>query len=272
MSRTKEPDYDVKPDFGTLLEKHRLLPFKRFADIISSKLDDLNDLLLKPTPWDQGPGRIIPYSIPVLFGPLPLTSAGRGFGAFEDDATLANPAKFYLPRNGNILIDQSFSFRCKSMSAYGFVNWGYTVTPGFSVPSTVIVAGGVGDIFDSVLNENGGAMPLDYFGGTFSTLSTPYPDLPNISFEVELYDRIRGRRMHDKNLPAEMFQGGRFGHRKTASPLVFEKGSQIEPRLFVNEIRMGSILNTQTAYDAASVKAYVVLVFKGEQKIETPNL
>lgn len=278
---TPQKPYDVKPNFGTLVEKHRQLPFKRFMDLIGSKLDDLNDLLLKPTPYDQGPGRIIPYAIPVLFGPLPLTTPRRFSedqgslqDGFEAQAVLAKPNAFVVPRAGDILIDQEFSFHCKSLAAYGFVNWGYTANPGFSVPYTN--PNGVGDILDAVgpdpsVGPNGGAMPLDFFGSTFSTASIPQPNLPNISFEVELYDKLRGRRLHDGRLPCEMFQGGRIANRLTASPLVFEKGTKLEPRLFVTEVRMGSILDGATAYEAASVKAYVVLVFKGEQHVEIPN-
>lgn len=273
--KTPEKSYDVKPDFGTLLAKHRQLPFKRFMDLLGSKLDDLNEMLLKPTPYDQGPGRIIPYSIPVLYGPLPLTTARRagaaaGVAGFEALAPLANPGRFVVPRNGDILIDQEFSFRVNSMDAYGFVNWGYTANPGFTVP--IIDPQGVGDIFDDVINLNGGAMPLDYFGGTFSTLSAPQPNLPNIAFEIELYDKLRSRRMHENRLPVEMFQGGRIANRSTASVLMFEKGSKIEPRLFINEIRMGSILDTDQAFNAASVKVWVCIVFKGTQHIEIPNV
>ncbi len=279
---TPQKDYDVGNNFGTLVEKHRQLPLKRFMDLIGSKLDDLNDLLLKPTPYDQGPGRIVPYAIPVMYGPLPLTTSRRATLATDSSAaghellaTLATPNAFAIPRNGDVLIDREFSFHCHSLSAYGFVNWGYTTTPGFSVPYTN--AKGVGDILDAVgsdpsLGPNGGAMPLDYFGGTFSTLSTPQPNLPNISFEVVLYDKLRGRRLHDGKLPVEMFQGGRIAHRQTASVLKFEKGSKIEPRLYVNEIRMGSVLDTDAAFNAASVKAWVILVFKGTQHIEIPNL
>lgn len=276
MSRTKQPDYDVKPDFGTLLDKHRQLPFKRFMDIIAAKLDDLNSYLLRPAPVDQGPGRIIPYSIPVLFGPLPLTAAGRpgaitGQTGFETQAPLAKPSEYVVPRNGDILIDREFSFHCHSINAYGFVNWGYKADPGFPVP--LVNASGVGDIFDSVLNDNGGAMPLDFFGGTFSCLtdSGTNPNLPNISFEIELYDRLRGRRLHDARLPSEMLQGGRLAQALRSSPMVFEKGSKLEPRLFVTEIRMGSVLDQAEAFNAASVKAWVCLVFKGTQHVEIPN-
>ncbi len=281
---TREPNYDVKPDFGTLVEKHRQLPFKRFMDLIEAKLDDLNDLLLKPTPYDQGPGRQIPYCIPVWFGPLPLTTPRRTTLATNEDAegfellaTLANPAAFSVPRGGDILVDREMSVRVKSMNAYGFVNWGYIEQPDFAVPTSIVNTNGVGDIFDAVgpnpaVGPNGGAMPLDFFGGTFSTLSTLQPNLPNIAFEVELYDKQRGRRLHDARLPVEMFQGGRLAHRRTASDIVWPQGSRIEPRLYVTEIRMGSVLDTTAAFEAASVKAYVCLVFKGVQNVEIPNV
>jgi hypothetical protein len=78
--------------------------------------------------------------------------------------------------------------------------------------------------------------------------------------------------MHDMRFPVEMLQGGRIAHRKTSSPLYFERGTKWEPRLFVNEIRMGSVLDTDQAFNAASVKAYVVIVLKGVQQIEVPNV
>lgn len=281
---TNQPDYDVKPNFGTLFDKHRQLPFKRFMDVIGAKLDDLIELIDRPTPYDQGPGREIPYAVPVWYGPIPLTSSGVATNTvgsltdqlgFQQLATPANPSKFIVPRDGDILIDQEFSLHVKSLNVYGFVSWGYKSDPGFTVP--VINPNGLGDILDAVGTDptqgpNGGAMPLDFFGGTFSTLSGAQPNLPNISFDIELYDRQRGRRMHDNKLPSQMFAGGRYAHRKTASPLVFPKGAKIEPRLFVNEVRMGSVLDSVAIFNAAAVKAYVCIVFKGTQHIEIPNI
>lgn len=275
---TPQKPYDVKPDFGTLVEKHRQLPFKRFMDVIGAKVDDLIEMLDRPAPYDQGPGREVPYALSAWFGPLPLTTARRvvntaGVEGHELTAAVANPAAFVIPRNGDLLIGREMSVKINSISAYGFVNWGYKSNPGFNVPYTN--PNGVGDILDAVgpdpaIGPNGGAMPMDYFGGCFSTLSSTQPNLPNISFEVELYDKLRGRRMHDKRLPSEMFSGGRIAHPLRASPLLWEKGSKIEPRLFITEIRMGSVLDTDTAFNAASVKAWVCLVFKGVQRVEVP--
>lgn len=284
MPRTPEKDYDVKPDFANLLESHRKLPFSRFMDVIESKLDDLVDLLDRPTPYDQGPGRSVPACLTAWYGPLPLTTPVReGVGApnlagqdgFCTLAAIANPSKFSVPNGGDLNPGRDSRFIIKSLNAFGFVNWGYKSNPGFSVPYTN--PNGVGDILDEVGNNpaigpNGGAMPLDFFGGTFSTANTIQPNLPNISFEVELYDKLRGRRMHDQRLPSQLFCGGRFANRKTSSPLVWPVGSKIEPRLFVTEIRMGSILDEAVAYNAASVKAWVCLVFKGEKVLEVPNV
>lgn len=284
MPRTPEKPYDVKPDFGTVLAKHKQLPFSRFMDVIEAKIDDLVDLLNRPVPYDQGPGRVVPMSIAAWFGPLPLTTPVRetngapslaGQDGFCRLAALANPNRFSVPIDGDINVGRDSRFRVKSLNAFGFVNWGYKSNPGFNVPYTN--ANGVGDILDPVgpnpaIGPNGGAMPLDFFGGTFSTANITQPNLPNISFEVELYDKIRGRRMHDKRLPSQLFSGGRFANRKTAAPLVWPVGSKIEPRLFVTEIRMGSILDGATAFNAASVKAWVCLVFKGEKCLEVPNV
>lgn len=272
--RTRQPDYDVKPAFGTLLQKHRQLPFKRFMDTISAKLADINDILNTPAAYDQYPGKIVPYCFSAIYGPLPLTTARRmtaGFGGtgFELLATLANPAQPVLPRNGNILIGRELTAEVHSISAFGFVNFGYSGTPTFTVPRP---ATPVGDLFDGVAQGNGGAMPMDFFGGTFSTLCTDQPDLWNISFDVELYDRLRGRRLHEGRLPVELLSGGRYANRKTGSAFRFEQGSNIEPRIYINEIRMGSSLNATADFNAADVKAYVCLVFKGRQYVEVPGV
>jgi hypothetical protein len=253
MSRTKQPDYDVKPDFGTVLDKHRQLPFKRFMDAISAKLADINDMINEPAPADQYPGKIIPYALPLLYGPLPLVSA-------------TNPPKTpVLARNGNALIGRELTFEVQSLAAYGFINIGYGEDPGYPVQRI----GPLGDIFDSVTAQNGGAMPMDFFGGTFSTLSLDVPNQMNISFDVELYDRLRGRRLHEGRLPVEMFQSGRIAHRKIASPIQFEKGSNIEPRLWLNEIQPG--FDPATA-PGLEVKAYVCLILKGRQFVEVPGV
>jgi hypothetical protein len=253
MSRTKQPDYDVKPDFGTLLDKHRQLPFKRFMDTISAKFADINDILNEPAPADQYPGKIIPYALPLLYGPLPLVSATNP------------PVKPVIARNGNALIGRELTFEVQSLAAYGFINIGYTSDPGYDVPRIEPV----GDIFDSVATQNGGAMPLDFFGGTFGALSSVIKNEMNISFDVELYDRLRGRRLHEGRLPVELFQSGRIAHRKIASPIRFDKGSNIEPRLFINEIQPGFDIAEAPGLE---VKAYVCLVLKGRQYVEVPGV
>jgi hypothetical protein len=276
---TDQKDYFQKPDFGTLLQKHQQLPLKRFLDLVEAKVDDLLEMLRDhPVPYDQGPGKEDPYSIPIWFGPLPIVSARRNAAGtgHEALAQLANPADFFTPddsRHPPIRIGREFKFLCNSMSAYGFLNWGYAAEPGFVVPYTA--PNGVGDIMDAVgdnpaLGPNGGAMPMDFFGGTFSTLSTPQPDLPNISFELELYDRSRSRRLHEGRIPSEMMSGGRFAHRAMPFSIPFPPGTHLEPRLYVNEIRMGSILSTDAAFNAARVSAWVCIVMKGVQQWEVP--
>lgn len=256
MSRTKQPDYDVKPDFGTLLDKHRQLPFKRFMDTISAKFADINDMLNEPAPADQYPGKIIPYAVPLLYGPLPLVSATNP------------PTTPITARNGNALIGRELTFEVQSLAAYGFINIGYSGQPEIDVPRPNTP---VGDIFDNVVDQNGGAMPMDFFGGTFGTLAFAQADQMNISFDVELYDRLRGRRLHEGRLPVELFQSGRIAHRKIASPIRFEKGSNIEPRLYLNEIQPG--FSTEMAdVQGVQVKAYVCLVLKGRQYVEVPGV
>ena len=276
MSRTKQPDYDVKPDFGNLLTKHRQLPFKRFIDAISAKFADINDILNEPAPADQYPGKIIPYALPLLYGPLPRVLA------------TAPPPEPVIARNGNALINREFTFEVQSLSAYGFINVGWLYDafpkdPEFGGPYVPPRVGPLGDILDSATEMNGGAMPLDFFGSTFDLFGRGFVGPPlignfafaNISFDVELYDRLRGRRLHEGRLPVEIFQGGRLAHRKMASPILFEKGSNVEPRLYLNEIEPFSpslFAEWNIPEDSLALKAYVILVLKGRQYVEVPGV
>ena len=55
---------------------------------------------------------------------------------------------------------------------------------------------------------------------------------------------------------------------KVAQPIRFDPNTELEPRIYINEVRMGNILDTDQAYNAAQVKVYLFVTFHGclEQK------
>lgn len=259
-----------EPMFNDILERHLTRPFKQYVDTLRNKVSDLADRLNAPAALDQYPGRRTPYAFSRLYGPIGLTTPRRGdAGGFEQLAPLAQPSQFILPRNGTIKVGQIGSFVWQETNVYAYLSWTYGADPGFASP--VETFSSAGDIFDSVIDDNGGALAFNNFrfleapqiGPAFQFMS------PNVSFDIGLYDKTRGRFLHDRDrMPVQVFAGQNFANRKVAQPIRFDPNSELEPRIYINEVRMGRFLDTDQAYNAAQVKVYLFVTFHGclEQK------
>jgi len=106
----------------------------------------------------------------------------------------------------------------------------------------------------------------------------PEPNLaltvPTIAFRLGIYDKLRGAYIHEgPSLPLHFTAGQLFGNREMPGVLAFEANTEIEPRLFVDEIRWGEALATPDALEAARLRTYVVLTFMGylEQNDNEPS-
>ncbi len=241
----------------SIIERLSNLPIRRYANALRNQVNDLTKRLDSQAYLDQYPGKSVPGLISKLYGPIALTTARRnGATGFEAFATVANPGQFVLPRNTNILIGRDAAFYWCSTNVYGYLSWTYAADPGFAAPITTL---GPGDIFDTVIERNGGAIAMN----NFALDGYITPTRPNISFELDLYDRKRGRSINDGKLPAETFAGGAFEFKKAPSIVRMDVDTEIEPRLYVDEVRMGANLNADQPFNAARVRAYVSLVLKG---------
>lgn len=261
----------------TLLARHLSRPFAHYIARIRNKIRDLNDLLDAPAAFDEYDGRIIPMGYTRVFGPLPLTTPRRydddANNGFEKLATLASTTTFYTPRApGNITIDRRGTFRWLETSLSTYINWTWSSNQGLG-STTQKAFSSQGDIFDDVVTDNGGALVMN------NNLFLPYAvdngnvpnDQPNVSFELGLFDKVRGRYLHDgQKLPSALFSGQTFTNRDNPEGIPFPAGADIEPRLFVDEIRIRDVLNTDTLYNAVQFKAFVVLSMLGVIEQETP--
>jgi hypothetical protein len=255
-----------EPMFNDLLERHLTRPFKLYVDTLRYKVSDLVDKLNAPAALDQYPGRRVPYVFSRLYGPIGPTTARRGGdGGFEQLAPLVQPAQFVTPRNGNIKVGQIGSFVWTETNVYAYLSWTYSADPGLEPPAGPFANfGAAGDIFDSVVDRNGGALAFNNFRAVEGNYSPPY-----VSFDIGLYEKTRGRFLHDRDrLPVQLFAGQNFANRRVAQPIKFDPNTELEPRIYVNEVRMGNALDTNEAYNAAQVKVYVFVSFHGylEQK------
>lgn len=260
-----------EPMFNDILERHLTRPFKQYVDTLRNKVSDLADRLNAPAALDQYPGRRVPYAFSRIYGPIGPTTPRRGdAGGFEELAPLAQPAQFLTPRNGNIKVGQIGSFLWQETSVYAYLSWTYSADPGLA-PISVATFPTAGDIFDNVFPENGGALAFNNFrfleNAPPGLLSAGVP--PDVSFDLGLYEKTRGRFLHDRDrMPINVFAGQNFANRKVAQPIRFDPNTELEPRIYINEVRMGNTLDTDQAYNAAQVKVYLFVTFHGclEQK------
>jgi hypothetical protein len=188
---------------------------------------------------------------------------------FNQLATLVDPSQYLLPREGTIKTGREAAFVWCSSNAFAYVGWTYTADPEIpspnlpppatlSVPVNPLVAG---DIFDPLLQMNGGAVIIP-------NIANANHRSPRVCFDLALYDKKRGRYLTDGSLPAESFVGGAFANKLVPKQTRFNVDTEIEPRLTITEVNMGPVLDAVKAYDAASVAVYVNVAFIGYNVLE----
>lgn len=267
-----------------LFERHLTRPFSQRINQLRNRIADINERLDRPAMLDQYPGRAVPFAFTRLYGPLPLTTARRvtadlpGGTGFQLSATLADPSDFYLPRNGNVKVGRYGSFVWTNAAIFSYLSWTYSADPGLDVPpGPYATFPQVGDIFDSVIPNNGGALAFNNnvsipFERYITNLDPPnILGLGNISFDIGLYDKLRGRFLHDTDrMPAQFFSGQNVVNRPLGQEIRFDDNTELEVRLYLNEFRLGAALDTNQAFDAAQVRGYVMFTMLGRLEQQEP--
>jgi hypothetical protein len=92
---------------------------------------------------------------------------------------------------------------------------------------------------------------------------------PKLCFDVEMYDRKRGRSITDGRVPGEVFMGSAYEFKSTGTPVRFDVDSEIEPRVYVNQLRPSGVqIAADHVFDASQVAAYLNIVWKGYYALE----
>jgi hypothetical protein len=234
-------------------EAHLRRPFKRAVDIVRNRVNDLSVRMASQAFLDQYPARSVPYIFSKLYGPFDLLATrNNGEVGFDGNAPVVDLGAFITPRNQNIVVNREGSFYWCSTNVTGLVSLTYTSDPGTS-PTPPIDTTPVSDIFNPVIPANGGAVSLlNFFGEGF-----------RICWDLVLYDKKRGRQLHDGYLPPQVISGQGYSNKQNASPIRFDTNTEIEPRVRLLEVRPGAALDTDQAYDAAQFNGYLAIMFNG---------
>lgn len=255
-----------KLPFPDLQQKLDELSTRRYIDVLRNRVNDLNRKLKTQPYLDQYPGKTQPFIFSKLYGPFGLEATRRtDQPGHESLAPLVNPSEPLLPRNQNVLTGRVGAFYWCSTQVTGYLTWTYTEDPGFTFP-VPIDPQQPSDIFDPVLEKNGGAVLFNNFStmGLEQTGTT----VPLIGFELGLYDKKRGRYIGDGVMPSEMFCSGTFGSRRLPEPIRFDVDTELEPRVYITEFRMGDYLDTDLSFNAAEVRGYLNICFKGYYSVD----
>lgn len=274
MRDGRAPLYDAEdtvaaPGIRTLLERHLQRPINAALLDLRNRLDDMNESLQAPAALDQYDDRAQPFAYQRWYGPIPLTTPRRydnSSNGFEKLATVASPATFYLPRQkGNIRTHRGGRFKWEETAIHSYISWTWS--------SNVDIVGfdfqtfnATGDLFDPTIPMNGGAMLMNNnrYVDLQTTGANEVLDVPNASFELGLYDKTRNRYLHDGDrLPSALFSGQSFINRIAAEPMALDSNTEIEPQLYVDEVRIRNVLNTDTLFNACLFRLWVSLTLLG---------
>ena len=237
---------------------HLNRPFKKAVDIVRNRVNDLSVRMASQAFLDQYPARSVPYIFSKLYGPFGLLAPRRnGAAGFDGLAPVVDLGASIVPRNSNIVVNREGPFYWCSTNATGYVSLTYTADPG-TLPLPIINTTPVSDIFNPVFPNNGGAVTLNNFFGRSI----------RICWDMTLYDKKRGRRLHDDFLPPQTITAQGYANKANATPIRFDPNTEIEPRVRLLEVRPDTLLDTTQAFNAAQFSAYLNIVFLGYKVLE----
>jgi len=199
--------------------------------VLRNKVADIGRTLDNPVFFDQHPGKNVPY----------LFSKTYRFDPVAPSA--ADISGFLLPTNGNVLTGRDGSFYWCETNAFLFIQSNRTPVPNAGLFSTD--------------QAGGGAIGLQDMQGRFAPV-TSSGFSPFVGWEVDLYDKKRGRSITNGFMPGQTFFAGSTGYRRWNQPVRWDPDTEIEPR-----VRISVAERSVAPVTATNVIFFLNIVFKG---------
>jgi hypothetical protein len=246
---------------------------RRFLDLQRQRIRDcyrvLDDAGYGSLPLADYPGKQVPTIISRWFGPIAMTTTRRGSAAdndpqFEISANLVQPSQYTLPKFP-LQVPSDRSFEWHGVHAAALLSWTWKTGSTLNVNSPPVTPLLIHpqenkSYLDSVLDANGGGQWFLNFSGfamtdrclNMTNVQSDGVGYCKFCWELELYDRRRGRSLTEGPIPAEAFSPGAWGTKPVDDRPIFDADTEVEPRLFVRELRMTSLLDNSIAPQAPS--------------------
>lgn len=242
-------------DLRTFAENHKRRLLDDYVNVLRNKVHDLSRIIWRDNGVDvfadQHSGNVKPFCYSRVWGPLTYQSA-----------SLTQYILPSYPSPSSIVVGREGAFWWDEVNCAVFSSWPMSPVDTVNVPA-------VGFIFDSAFKQNGGAIPDPLMG--LSVKANDHRQHP-IGFDMVLYDKKRGRALHDDRLPREFFDGGRVTNKSLAEPIRFDPNSELEPRLYLNsplEDETGVITLDDGIHTVKTTRyIWINIMFKGHIALE----
>lgn len=266
------------------LDEYKLLaelPIRRALITLSNRARTVIKRLHSVANFDQYPSKEKSFTFSCRYGPFDLQTPGRN-GAddgYFGDAPLVSTSQYTLPIDGTIKTGRQGAFYICGVNAAMDFSWTRTSANGDGGPVSSLPAG---NLFDASIEQNGGGVTLlnlTNLDWTIDPANTPM-NAPSFGWEMDLYDRRRGRSITGGRIPGEYFTVGTLGFRKVGG-MAYEPGgargmrwdadTEIEPRLYITQTWVPGI-DDDTLYDDARVAFWLNVAFRGYYALEDSHV
>jgi len=249
-------------DLRTFAENQKRRIIDDYVNVLRNKVSDLSRVIWDENSTDvfadQYNGKVVPFAYTRVFGPITPANASL--------------SDYILPSKpmSNIVIGREGSFTWEETAVVAIAQESIGAIVPDPGPGTTPPANG--DLFDSYFYNNG--------GGTFNRPSTGSVSSTNssnqaVGFDIQLYDKKRGRSLHDGKIPYEIFFGQHVTNKILAEPLRMDPNTNLEPRLYITWPQFSQLSNNSYGTDGedgfyqTDISWWIAMTFKGYLSIES---
>jgi len=241
-------------DTRNFIENRKRRIIDDYVNVLRNKSEDLSRKIWDEDQVDafadQYDGKSIPFCYSRIYGPIDYTSASL--------------TEYLLPSkpSPSIRIGREGSFTWVSTAIQPIIQ--RVVRDKAAPPAPDPIPPSNGDLFAPFADQNGGGIFAGIARGVGDARTTTH-----LGFDIVLYDRKRGRALHEDRLPCEFFYGSQVANKKLAEPIRLDPNTEIEPRIYITTPGRDQTDNSVAANDATAVTTWwLSIVFKGRLNFE----
>jgi len=211
-------------------------------------------------------GQARPMAVSRFFGPIYVTNPGDNPDLYPEGIpnSVINTDNYVLPNYPSVypaLAGEWGHFVCSRITFNSYVS--ITYKPWVGAPANLATVDLAAGALFAPTSQNGGAINLNNWSDAAQDNTVTRPHL---CAELDLYNNTEGYSLTQGRAGMEMFVGGFAGETHFPTPAVWRRGTEIEPRLYVTDFRLGDFFmqeDIEDYIDNVQAVAWVNVTFIG---------